>query len=76
MSMDYLVIVEQGDDGFGAYLPDLPGCVASAGTREEVIALIREAIPDHIELMREGGEQIPEPTCTAEYVSVPELTRV
>jgi predicted RNase H-like HicB family nuclease len=47
--MDYLVIIEQGPSSFGAYVPDLPGCIAAAETREEVVKLITEAIEFHLE---------------------------
>ena len=47
--MKYLVVVEQGETGFSAYVPDLPGCIAAAGTRDAVVALIQEAIEFHIE---------------------------
>ncbi len=59
---EYLVVYERGEDGgWGASLPDLPGCVAVADTRVEVERLIGEAIPMHVELMRKVGEPIPEP---------------
>jgi predicted RNase H-like HicB family nuclease len=59
---EYLVIYEMGEDGgWGASSPDLPGCVAVGDTRDEVDRLIREAIPMHLELMREVGEPIPAP---------------
>jgi predicted RNase H-like HicB family nuclease len=51
-------------------VPDLPGCVAAAETREEVLDLIREAIDFHLEGMREAGEEIPEPSAATEYVEV------
>ena len=63
--MKYTVIIEKGLTSYGAYVPDLPGCVAAGETREEVISLITEAVADHIELMAEHGESIPEPTSTA-----------
>jgi predicted RNase H-like HicB family nuclease len=59
--MQYVVVFEPTGNGFSAYVPDLPGCIAAAETREEVEQLIGEAIDLHIELMREGGEPIPEP---------------
>jgi predicted RNase H-like HicB family nuclease len=59
--MDYEVIVEQGDTSFGAYVPDLPGCVAAGKSRDEVIRLIHEAIEMHIESLRETGEAVPLP---------------
>ena len=57
--MEYVVIVEQGDTSFGAYVPDLPGCVAVGQTREETMDLIREAIELHIDSLRENGEPVP-----------------
>ncbi len=68
--MQYLVIVEKGETGYGAYVPDLPGCAAAADTREEVVELIRQAIEFHIESMRADGESIPEPTSQGEWVDV------
>jgi predicted RNase H-like HicB family nuclease len=68
--MRYLVVVEKGGQGYGAYVPDLPGCVAAGETREEVLALIREAIEFHIEGMRADGEPIPEPASQAEIVEI------
>jgi predicted RNase H-like HicB family nuclease len=69
--MQYLVIIE-GDDasGYGAYLPDLPGCIAAADTRVEVEQLICEAVPFHIEGMVEAGEPIPPATSRAITVDV------
>ncbi|HEX8714179.1 MAG TPA: type II toxin-antitoxin system HicB family antitoxin [Solirubrobacteraceae bacterium] len=59
---DYLIIYEQAEDGgWGAHAPDVPGCVAAGESREEVEQLMREALPDHIALMREIGEPVPEP---------------
>ena len=68
--MDYLVIFEKGSQGYGAYVPDLPGCVAAGDTLEEVRDLIREAIPLHIETMRGRGEPVPSPTSLADVVRV------
>jgi predicted RNase H-like HicB family nuclease len=58
----YAVVLENGETGWGAYLPDLPGCVAVAESRMDVEQLIREAIAFHIEGRREAGDSIPEPT--------------
>jgi predicted RNase H-like HicB family nuclease len=66
----YLVVVEQGPTSFGAYVPDLPGCVAAGETREEALSLIREAIEFHIEGLRQAGEAIPPPSSTSEVVDV------
>jgi predicted RNase H-like HicB family nuclease len=68
--MDYLVVVEKGANSFGAYVPDLPGCVAAADTREEVLVLIREAIELHIEGLREDGERVPVPSSSMAVVKV------
>lgn len=63
--MSYKAIIERGDSSRGAYVPDLPGCVAVAATRERVEQLIREAVDAHIELMRERGETVPPPSTVA-----------
>ncbi len=70
MAMKYLVVVEKGDNGFGAYVPDLPGCVAAAKTREEVVTLIQEAIEFHIEGLKNSGDPVPQPTSQSELVDV------
>ncbi|HVF66265.1 MAG TPA: type II toxin-antitoxin system HicB family antitoxin [Pyrinomonadaceae bacterium] len=66
--MRYAVIIEEGEDSFGAYVPDLPGCVAVGETKEEVLKLIEEAIEFHIEGLREDAQPIPEPSSSIEYV--------
>jgi predicted RNase H-like HicB family nuclease len=68
--MEYVVIVEQGDTSFGAWVPDLPGCVAVGETRDEAIDLIREAIEMHIESLRENGEPVPPPHSFVEKIAV------
>jgi predicted RNase H-like HicB family nuclease len=68
--MRYAIVVEKGPTSFGAYVPDLPGCVAAADTRDEVLELIREAIQLHLDEMREEGTPIPEPSTSTEYVEV------
>lgn len=68
--MRYAVVVEKAENNYSAYVPDLPGCVAAAETREELLDLIREAIDFHLEGLREAGEEIPEPTAATEYVEV------
>lgn len=68
--MQYTAIIEQGDKSWGAYVPDLPGCVAVGETREEVLHLIREAIEFHIEGLRENGETVPEPHSFSELVEI------
>ena len=68
--MKYLVVVEQGPTSFGAYVPDLPGCVAVGETRAEVTRLIHEAIEFHVEGMKEDGLAIPQANSTSELVEV------
>ncbi|MDP4024263.1 type II toxin-antitoxin system HicB family antitoxin [Methylobacterium sp. NEAU 140] len=66
--MRYAVIIEQAGSNVSAYVPDLPGCIATAATVEAVEREIREAIRFHIEGLRADGEPIPEPRSLAEYV--------
>ena len=68
--MRYAVIVEEGETSFGAYVPDLPGCVAVAETKAEVLRLIEEAIEFHIDGLREDNQPIPGPSSSIEYVEV------
>ncbi len=68
--MRYTVIVEEGATSWGAYVPDLPGCVAAGESREEVLRLIREAIEFHLEGLREQGQPFPEPRSHGEVVEV------
>jgi len=68
--MKYAVVIEQGARSFGAHVPDLPGCVAVAATREEVLRLIQEAIQLHLESLLEQGEKVPSPSSSIEYVHV------
>jgi predicted RNase H-like HicB family nuclease len=69
--MEYAIVIEKGETSYGAYVPDLPGCVAVGESEEEVRALIREAIEFHLDGMREDGEPIPAPASRVEYVKVP-----
>jgi predicted RNase H-like HicB family nuclease len=68
--MRYLVVLEKGENGYGAHVPDLPGCIAAAETRDEVLRLIREAIEFHIEGLREQGDSVPQPSSVAEVIEV------
>ena len=68
--MEYLVVVEKGKKSFGAYVPDLPGCVAVAETRREVLKLIREGIELHLETLIEAGEPIPPAASKSEVVKI------
>ena len=66
----YMVVLEQGETNWSAHVPDLPGCVAAAETREATLTLIREAVALHIDMMRQSGETIPRPTCEIDFVDV------
>lgn len=68
--MKYAVVYEQTPHNWSAYVPDLPGCVAAGATRAEVEHLIEEGIRLHLELMRESGESIPEPTTAVGSVEI------
>jgi predicted RNase H-like HicB family nuclease len=68
--MKYTVVIEEGETSYGAFVPDLPGCIAAADTRDEVVVLIREAIEFHIEGLIEDGEKVPEPHCDFTTVEV------
>ena len=69
--MKYLVVVEPTDTGFSAYSPDLPGCVATGGSREEVEREMRSAIEFHLHGLREEGLVVPDPRSYSSYVEVP-----
>ena len=69
--MQYAIVIEKSDTGYGAYVPDLPGCVAVAESEAETRALIREAIELHLDALREDGEPIPPPAARVDYVDVP-----
>jgi len=68
--MRYAIVIEAGEGNFGAYVPDLPGCVTTGNTLEEVRALIREAIEFHLDGMREDGAPIPIPSSRVAYVEI------
>ncbi len=70
MIMRYAIVIEKSENGFGAYVPDLPGCVALGETQAETEQLIKEAIAFHLEGLRENGDPIPKPSSLAEYVEV------
>ena len=67
---EYTVIYEYGKRNWSAYVPDLPGCIATAKTRKQIEQRIREAIEFHIEGLKAHGEKVPEPTVQAGLVSV------
>ncbi len=68
--MRYLVVLERGSESCGAYVPDLPGCVAVGQTEDEALGLIRDAIAVHLSDLRQRGEPIPVPSSTAQIVEV------
>jgi predicted RNase H-like HicB family nuclease len=68
--MRYMVVLERGETSWGAHVPDLPGCIAVAETRTEVLRLVREAIDFHIEGLREDGLPVPKPSSESEFVEV------
>jgi predicted RNase H-like HicB family nuclease len=67
----YAIVIEKAPSNYSAYVPDLPGCVATGATVEETESLLREAIDLHLEGMREDGLPIPEPVSVVEYLEVP-----
>ena len=68
--MEFLVVVEKGKSGYGAYVPDLPGCVAVGDSRRRVLKLIRDGISLHIRAMRKAGEPLPVPSSKCEIVKI------
>jgi predicted RNase H-like HicB family nuclease len=70
--MRYAVVIERSPNNYAAYVPDLPGCVSTGATEEEVVRRIHEAIAFHLDGMREDGLAIPEPLSTVTVVEIPE----
>lgn len=68
--MRYAVVIEKGPKTFGAYVPDLPGCIAVGESRTEVVRLIHEAIELHLQDLKEQGERVPPPSSSIEFVNV------
>jgi len=68
--MRYMVVIEEGPSNFGAYVPDLPGCIAVADSKEEVLQLIQEAVELHLEDIKGQGESVPQPHSYSEFVEV------
>jgi predicted RNase H-like HicB family nuclease len=68
--MRYAIVIEKAEGNYSAYVPDLPGCVATGATVEEAEAQIREAIEFHLEGLRQDGADIPQPASRVEYVDV------
>ena len=70
-ALKYAVVFERSEDGYGAFVPDLPGCITVGDSLAEAEANIREAIAGHIAAMKAHGEIVPPPTSLAEYIEVP-----
>ncbi len=68
--MQYTIVIERAPKNYAAYVPDLPGCIATGATEEDATREIREAIRLHIESLRQHGEPVPEPQCMATVVDV------
>ncbi len=68
--MEYTIVIEKAPENYAVYVPDLPGCVATGTTREEAIREIEVAMVLHIESLREHGEPVPVPQCSAEVVEI------
>ena len=68
--MRYAIVIEKAERNYSAYVPDLPGCVATGTTVEETESQIREAIEFHIEGLREDGASIPQPASRVEYIEI------
>jgi predicted RNase H-like HicB family nuclease len=68
--MRYAIVIEKAGSNYSAYVPDLPGCVATGATIEEVEAQIRDAISFHLEGLREDGLPVPAPVSRVEYVDI------
>lgn len=68
--MRYAVVIEKSESGYGAYVPDLPGCVAVGETLPEIERLIQEAVEFHLEGLREDGLSAPQPSALTHYVEV------
>ena len=68
--MRYAIVIEKAEKNYGAYAPDLPGCVATGKTVEETVRRMREAIEFHLEGLRDSGEPILQPTSLCDYIEV------
>ena len=68
--MRYAIVIEKAESNYSAYVPDLPGCIATGNSIQEVEAEIREAIAFHIEGLREDGSLIPIPSSQVEYIEI------
>jgi len=69
--MRYAIVIERAENNYSAYVPDLPGCIATGATVQEAESQIREAIEFHIAGLREDGVPVPQPASRVDYVDVP-----
>jgi predicted RNase H-like HicB family nuclease len=69
----YAIVIERGENNLSAYVPDLPGCITTGGSIEEIERNIREAIELHLEGLREDGEPIPDPHTAVGYIELQEV---
>lgn len=69
--MRYAIVIEKAENNYSAYVPDLPGCIATGATVQETETQIREAIEFHIAGLREDGVPVPQPSSRVDYVDVP-----
>lgn len=67
--MEYLVIIEKTKNNYSAYLPDIPGCIATGSTKKDVLKNLEKALLLHVEGLREDGIPIPKPTAQSDYLS-------
>ena len=68
--MRYAIVIEKSQDNYSAYVPDLPGCIATGASLSEVETRIREAIEFHLDGLREDGTPLPQPSSHVEYIEV------
>jgi predicted RNase H-like HicB family nuclease len=71
MTKRYAIVLEKGQSNYAAYVPDLPGCVATGATVEETEHRLRQAIAIHVQRLREDGLPVPEPSSVVDYLEIP-----
>jgi predicted RNase H-like HicB family nuclease len=74
MKVRYAIVVEKAKNNYSAYVPDLPGCIATGETVEETERLLREAIALHVAGLHEDGLEVPEPSSVVNYVEVSDMS--
>jgi predicted RNase H-like HicB family nuclease len=67
---EFTIVIEDAGGNFAAYAPDVPGCIATGSSVEEVTVTLREAIAEHLEILREMGEEIPVPHSRAGVIQI------